>query len=145
MSDREATPPTSPDPSRSLLVTIDREGRALPPTSIMDPPTPASIGLSSTRTCTDANDVLSVVAPFFQERFALSDGQTANLRGQLAFYFSKCGITNEEMLSVMTSPDSWPKPDKMATSTDPLDLFTVPVTLLLSQVSKYTGCILSES
>ena len=106
MPDREGIPSSSPDPSRSLLCTINTEGRALSPSNPKDPPTPASIGLSSTRTCTDADDVLSVVAPFFQERFALSDEQTANLQSQLAFYFSKCGITNEEMLSVMTSPDS---------------------------------------
>jgi len=49
------------------------------------------------------------------------------------------------MLPVMTSTDSWSKPDKLATSSCPLNMDTVPVTLLLSQITKYTGRILNES
>ena len=144
MSDDEDSPLTTPNPSRSLIYKIDREGQVLLPGNHYSP-TPASIGLSTTRTCTDANSVLAVVAPYFQERFALSDSQTASLRTQLEFYFIQCGITNEEMLSVMTSPDSWPKPQQLAMDASPLNLVTVPVTLLLSQIAKYTGRILHES
>ena len=49
------------------------------------------------------------------------------------------------MLSVITSPDSWLKVDRLSTESYPLNLVTVPVTLLLSQITKYTRCILNES
>ena len=110
----EITPTTFPNSIRSLISTITREGQVLSP-STCKPPTPDSIGLSTTKTCTDSNSVLAIVSLFFQEQFNLLDVQTKKLPAQLEFYFSKCGIIKEEMLSFMTSPDSWPKPDKLAT------------------------------
>jgi len=108
-------------------------------------PTPEDVGLSTTKTCSDHDDVATVVTPLIGERFALSDAQRTKLQGQLSIYFVKSGVTNEEILSFMTDPASWPVPGTIADDGAPLNLITVPVTLLLAKIAKYTSLALDQS
>ena len=108
-------------------------------------PTPEDVGLSTTKTCSDHDDVATVVTPLIGERFALSDAQRTKLQGQLSIYFVKSGVTNEEILSFMTDPASWPVPSTIADDGAPLNLITVPVTLLLAKIAKYTSLALEQS
>ena len=89
------TTPIDQGVSRTLFGTGDNMLGASSVSSLRVPPTPAFIGFSVTKTCSDTSCVAAVVAPYLQERFDMSDDQTNGLRTQLSHYFQSSGITNE--------------------------------------------------
>ena len=142
------TPPTG-DVSRNLASTMAASALFMTtPTTISTAksvPTPHDVGLATVKSCSDSASVATIVTPLVGERFAMSDDQRKNLCTQLTTYFRKTGVENEEVLSFMTSPSSWPVPSSIATTEDPLNLITVPVTLLLAQLATYTSLVLHQS
>jgi len=62
-------------------------------------------------------------------------------RGSAVVLFNGSGVSNEDVFSTTTYPAVWPKASKL----DLLDLITVPVTMLISQISSYMKRALSHS
>ena len=61
------------------------------------------------------------------------------------FFFSGSCVANEDVFSIMTNPATWPKASKLEDEDNTLDLITVSVIMLLSQIASYTEHALSHS
>ena len=109
------------------------------------PLTPAQLGLSDQRSCSTATEVATAVSAIVAGKFSYTVDQTTKLSHQLGIYFAKVGVTNESFLSMMKGKDTWPSATTLATTEEPLELITVPVTLLLSDIAGYTERVLERN
>ena len=87
----------------------------------------------------------AIVSSLVGERFAFDTGKCGQLEDQLLFYFIGSGVANEGVFSIMTDPATWPKAIELEDVDNLLDLITVHVTMLLSQIASYTERALSHS
>ena len=119
-------------------------GRSTPPPPV-PPITPATIGLSKVAQCASASNVADTIAPFIVEKFSLNEDAAIKLGTQLTFFLEKVGVVNESVLSMMKEKTSWPIPSTMETTSEKLEMITVPVVLLLSEIAGCTEQVLESN
>ena len=119
-------------------------GRSTPPPPV-PPITPATIGLSKVAQCASASNVADTIAPFIVEKFSLDEDAAIKLGTQLTFFLEKVGVVNESVLSMMKEKTSWPIPSTMETTSEKLEMITVPVVLLLSEIAGCTEQVLESN
>ena len=107
------------------------------PCSIAVNTTTPHTGLSDVRALNNEGDLATIVASLVGERFSLAINKTAKLAVQLEIYFKHCSILDEEILSIMTDYSSWTVVHSLLRA-DELPLITVPVTMCLSKIARYT-------
>jgi len=104
-----------------------------------------STSLSEVKAIVTTEDMAAIISYLVGEWFDFDTEKCDELKDQLLFFFNGSGVTNEDVLYIMTNPSTWPKNSKLEDEENPLALITVPVTLLLSQIASYTECALSRS
>jgi hypothetical protein len=107
------------------------------PSSIAMNTTTPHTGLSDSRALNNEGDLATIVASLVGERFSLTINKVSELTVQLEIYFKYCSILDEEILSIMTDYSSWPVVHYLPRA-DELTLITVPVTMCLSKIARYT-------
>jgi hypothetical protein len=100
-------------------------------------------GLLEVSTLKDDKDLAIVVSFLVGERFSFSVDKVLQLGAQLEDYFRQASILDEEMLSIMTDQSSWPLPRDC---TDPraVDMVTIPVTMCMANIARYTEVALAK-
>ena len=101
------------------------------------PLTQATIDWSEVLQCASAAKVADAIAPFIVEKFSFDEEAAIKLGTQLTYFLEKVGVVNEYILSMMKEKNSWPIPSTLETTSDTLEMITVPVVLLLSEIA---GC-----
>ncbi len=86
-----------------------------------------------------AKQLAIAVTPIIVEKLSFDDTMSTKLGKQLIFYFGKVGVSNDSTFAMMKTKSDWP-PDASAhaTAAQPLDLITIPVALLLCELTGYT-------
>ena len=102
------------------------------------------IGLSTSKKCSTAKALATVIASLVRDRFAMTITAGVSLLKELIQFFSHAGVSNDEIFSFMTEPSSWPDPAKAGSQATALTHITVPVKLLLCQLASYTHKVLQR-
>jgi len=102
-------------------------------------------GLSEVETCVTTEEMAAIASFLVGECFAFNTEKYGKLEDQLLLFFNGSGVANEDVFSIMTDLAAWTKASKLEDEENPLNLITVPVTMLLSQIASYTERALNHS
>ena len=88
-----------------------------------------------TKSCKISIDMEQMMVPLIRKQVTMTDKVTTEILVQVSAYFAHMGIHNEEYLSFMTNYVDWPLPHTIATDKQKMNLISVSVALLLSNIA----------
>ena len=140
---------TSTNTTTAPSTTVPSTGKSATTVSLLTPDEAIvlrakDIGLSTTKTCSNAKALATVIANLVRDRFAMTLTAGNSLLKELIQFFSHAGVSNDEIFSFMTEPSSWPDPATAGNNATALLHITVPVKLLLCQLASHTHKMLQR-